>query len=292
LKDPKEPRAKITFYLSGKNPTGTWTTVRPPESFFSSAWFRAELAAYVLRRIDTKESRAVLERLASGHKDAKPTRAAAKLLKAKDTKPEKVSFDDIWASLFSAGFDMLFELVHTPDAAKLLKAKLPAIKASQEQMTEWLKALDDEDPKVWKPAFEKLLYFRPRIALDWQEQVNAVTTARGRTALFELWKTHTTKAPAGLDADPGDTLGIVERGDRRQLKLKSPDPMGRGESVTIELKPMGEMFSFHWQRVRLAIIALERMKSDEAKAVLKQLADGHPDILPTKEAKAALERMK
>jgi len=152
--------------------------------------------------------------------------------------------------------------------------------------------LDSDDPKVWKPAFEKLLYFRPRIALDWQEQVNAVTTAQGRTALFKLWQTHTVAAPAILDADPGDTLGIVERGDHRQLKLKSPDPKGRGESVTIELKPMDEMFSFHWQRVRLAIIALERMRSDEAKAVLKQLADGHPDILPTKEAKAALERMK
>jgi TolA-binding protein len=34
------------------------------------------------------------------------------------------------------------------------------------------------------------------------------------------------------------------------------------------------------------------VKSDDAKAVLKQLADGHPDILPTKEAKAALERLK
>jgi hypothetical protein len=34
------------------------------------------------------------------------------------------------------------------------------------------------------------------------------------------------------------------------------------------------------------------MKTAEAKEVLKQLADGHPDILPTKDAKAALERLK
>jgi hypothetical protein len=36
---------------------------------------------------------------------------------------------------------------------------------------------------------------------------------------------------------------------------------------------------------------LERVGTPDAKAALKQLADGHPDILPTKEAKAALERL-
>jgi TolA-binding protein len=48
----------------------------------------------------------------------------------------------------------------------------------------------------------------------------------------------------------------------------------------------------HWQRARIAILALELVGTADAKAVLKQLADGHPDILPTKEAKAALARLK
>lgn len=296
LKTPEEPRAKFTSHVLRNGLTSTHsmgTTVEPLRAVYSSAWGRAELAARTLHRMNTKESRAVLERLASGHKDARLTRTAAQLLKAKDAKPEKANVDDLWAAMpYSGSFDAVFDLIHTPDAAKLLKPKLPAIKASKEQMTAWLKALDNEDPKVWRPVFDALLVFRPRIALDWQEQIDTVTTAHGRTALFQVWHTFTKAAPDKLEVDPGCTLGIEEQGGDRLLKLSIPGLKGEGHSETIELKPMDEMFSYHWRRVRMAIVALERMNTDDAKAVLKQLADGHPDILPTKEAKAALERMK
>ncbi|MGK4455911.1 hypothetical protein, partial [Klebsiella pneumoniae] len=78
--------AKITFtaWRNGKKQTFSQDgNVSALEFVYATGWNRAELAAHVLHRIDTKESRAALERLASGHEQAKLTRTAAGLSKAK-----------------------------------------------------------------------------------------------------------------------------------------------------------------------------------------------------------------
>ena len=46
-----------------------------------------------------------------------------------------------------------------------------------------------------------------------------------------------------------------------------------------------------WLRAKRAIMVLEHIATPEARELLKTLADGEADALPTKEAKAALERL-
>jgi hypothetical protein len=248
---------------------------------------------HVLRRIDTKASRAALTRLASGHKDALPTRTAAGLLKAKAPAPlADKAFDTTWAGLLTndpiAVTRGAFALLDTPDTAKTLKAELPAIRADKEQITKWVTALNDDDETVWKPACEKLLYFRPLLGLSWQGQCDAVTTDRGRSVVFHL-AGEAVELPTADHIYPGCTVSA-----RNDTGLTLSYVPGGGGMITTRREPgtLDTMTPPHWQRARLAVIILERAKADEAKAVLKQLADGHPDILPTKEAKAALERLK
>jgi hypothetical protein len=45
-----------------------------------------------------------------------------------------------------------------------------------------------------------------------------------------------------------------------------------------------------WTRAVRAIALLEQVNSPDAVALLRALAEGHPDAQPTKEAKAALNR--
>ncbi|MFO0975719.1 MAG: hypothetical protein U0996_04935 [Planctomycetaceae bacterium] len=138
---------------------------------------------------------------------------------------------------------------------------------------------------MWKPAFENLLYFRPTIALDWKEQIAAVSTAHGRTSLLLVWEHTTRQAPAELDVDPDCTLTLEQFDDVLELTLSFPTSKGVPSQCVNTMWVHNE--STHWRRARMAITALEHMKSDEAKAVLKQLADGHPAAPPTQKAKAA-----
>lgn len=300
MKTPDGPQLEATFLIRSDGREHVYRSnarVIPLAEANPPAWSRAELAAKVLLRLDTKASRAVLERLATGHKDAKLTRTVATWLKAKAPPPANPTLDDLWAKLLTTydfesadDFDTVFELACAPKAAEFLRSKLPAIKASKEQMTSWLKGIDSDDPKVWKPAFENLLYFRPTIALDWKEQIAAVSTAHGRTSLLRVWERRTRQAPTKLDVDPDCTLILEEFDDVLELTLSFPSskavPSQRVDTTWVHNE------STHWRRARMAITALEHMKSDKAKAVLKQLADGHPDIPPTRKAKAALARLK
>jgi hypothetical protein len=266
--------------------------VRPVDRARSPVWERAAVAAHILARIDTKDSRAVLGRLATGHKDALPTRTAADVLKAKPPAATAETFETDWRYLF--GDEKLnatrwwLTLADRPDDVKRLATKLPAIKASKDDMTKWLKALNDTDAKVWRPAFERMAYLRPLIALTPDEQFAAVTTDHGRAALFDLYQFHH-HIPDTI-AERKD-WGLAVSGGR--VMFAGPPREGLEALRLSRELPRQETFNPpHWRRARLAIVALERIKTDDSKAVLKQLADGHPDILPTKEAKAALERMK
>lgn len=275
--------------------SGLGFDVPPVEGISTQIWQRAAVAAVILHRIDTNASRAVLERLATGHKDALPTRTATELLKTKPSAgmTEK-RFAAAWSELLqndpyseqqAVTACGLIALADAPEAAAVLKAKLPAIKAGKEQVSKWLKALDSDAEQTWKPAFEQLLYFRPLLALSWQEQCDAVTTDPGRSALYRLWGA--TGVPDRLDIYPDAELTPRDGGG---LTL-SYGPAGNRVSTWVTPGDLTTLVPAHWQRARLAVVALERMKTAEAKAVLAQLADGHPDILPTKEAKAALKRL-
>ncbi len=254
-------------------------------------WRQAAIAAHVLRRIDTKASRAVLERLAAGHKDALPTRTAVGLLKATAAPASSdAEFKKGWDGLLSGepipATVWALSLRERPDDVKRMAAVLPAIQAAPDDVKGWLKALDDTDPKVWKPAFEKLLYFRPLLAVPTDTQCKLVTTDHGRAALFHLTR-FAAGVPDKLEVTEGTTLFMVYG----RMELRYPSG-GRGEYDSTAVEPLDQMTTTHWQRARLAVVVLERVKTADAKAVLKQLADGHPDILPTKEAKAALDRLK
>lgn len=263
----------------------------PVADIAPTRWRQVAIAAPILRRIDTKASRTVLDRLATGHKDALPTRTAVGLLKATAAPASSdAEFRKGWDGLLSGepipATQWALSLGDRPDNVKRMAGVLPAIKAAPDDVKGWLKALDDKDPKVWKPAFEKMLYFRPLLAVPIDAQCKMVATDHGRSALFHLTR-WAPNVPDKIDVREGSTLNIVDG----RVELHYPDGR-RGEIESVPVAPLEQMTPTLWQRARLAVVVLERVGTLDAVTALKQLADGHPDILPTKEAKAALERLK
>lgn len=277
--------------IGGQGVSSAGWEVPPVQAIELTEWRQAAIAAHVLSRADTKPSRKVLIELATGHKDALPTRTAVGLLKATVAPTSSdAEFRKGWDGLLSGepipATQWALSLSDRPDDVKRMAGVLPAIKAAPDDVKGWLKTLDDKDPKVWKPAFEKLLYFRPLLAVPIDTQCKLVTTDHGRTALFHLTR-WAPNVPDKIDVKEGNTLGIVE--GRVELHYLSG---GISETESTAVGSLETMTPIHWQRARLAIVALERVGTPDAVTALKQLADGHPDILPTKEAKAALERLK
>ncbi len=257
-----------------------------------AGWQRAALAAHILHCTDTKSTRAALARLADGHKDAAPTKTAAELLRAKVPTPEVEFTDKHWDALaFDGPAKMVAAAVALREAKNVpavLKEKLPAITVTKEQLTRWVQALDSEENAVWKPAFTELCYFRPSLGLTLSEQCDLVTTVPGCTLLFQFWSQDGGSPPPRMTISKGFVLASTDDG----LTVGWPHLRPPPPPLVAIVPELSKQTCVQWQRARLAVVALERNGSAEAKAVLKQLADGHPDILPTKEAKAALERMK
>lgn len=292
-------------------------TVPPLDGSARSVWKQSSLAVVVLNHLNTTTSRAALDRIADGHPDALPTRTAVAAQGARFAAHWLPSqFDRDWPRLLEgdpvASVRWALDLRNHPDRVSRLAAKLPPIKASEEQVTKWIKALESDDAKMWQPAFESLLYFHPSLALSPETQCELVakdpkpnwTTEGGwesgwnqprrvappvrndpaRSCLYAIWGGATSADEVSVYLN----CSLYTDGDRLWLNQS----VGCGvRTLTTRIQSLEALNPPHWQRARLAIIALERTGTADSKAVLRQLADGHPDILPTKEAKAVLERL-
>ena len=284
----------FTFVQHYRTPSGSESSSDHNGTLFGIAhhkpddWKRAALAAVVLDRIDTKASREALLKLASGHPDALPTRTAVAALRARFALPSPLPDHD-WAKLLD--FEPVqttrwaFELADHPERVRALKGKLPAITATKAEVTGWLTALNNDRAEVWKPAFAKLLYFRPSLALGLREQCDLMTTDHGRCAFHALCD-HPSETPAVIKVRRESRLSVP--GDKFVF-VKSIDDTRDDRLLPVIVWPLTELNAPHWWRIRIAVLALQRAGTPEAKAVLRQLAGGHPDILPTREAKAALK---
>ncbi len=264
--------------------------VQPLAELARPEWIVQALAAIVLDRIGTREARMVLDRIAAGHPQSLPARTAASLRRTGPPAPLGKKF---WQTDWPAWHGqeprrqavLLFELADDAETILGLKSKLPAIKADKSSVRKWIADLGGSDEGIRSEALRSLRYFHPSLAFPIQAQIELAVDDQTRTGLFHFYSrsddsVRSTVTNSALVAT-WDVLRFYERANPKQFR----------ELGGSRIEPLGELDPVSWQRARLAIIALEHNASDDAVAVLKQLAEGHPDILPTKEAKAALKKL-
>ncbi|MEO2090608.1 MAG: hypothetical protein ABGY75_14075, partial [Gemmataceae bacterium] len=232
----------------------------------------------------------VLAILATGHPDAAPTVAAKAVpLHGPPAPITDRRFDAIWRDLWYPQpvtvVHKVLALADDPRSAALLKAKLPPIQAEKKQILAWLADLNSADEKVWEPACRSLQYYHPLIAVPVQDQIGEVTTDAGRSRLLAVYLPRDEAGGARLY----ENLTLEVRGEL----LVATKRIQGGKLGVAEARhsPLNELSHTPWTRARLAVLALERLGTANAVAVLKQLATGHDEVLPTIEAKAALKRL-
>ena len=201
------------------------------------------------------------------------------------------SFESWWDDLEKPEIDAARALLNMADrreeAVAFLKTKMKPLKMTAAEIRALLLKLGNENEKVWKPAFEELEYFDPRLAIDLETLMDRYKEAPGRQRMVEVL--------SGREAGQlaGKTVILRKHGDYfnffaepnfgswwAEHKLdRVNNPAGWGNPKK------------KWTRAGRAIVLLEHFGTPGAVAILKEMASGNPDAQPTKVAKEALARL-
>jgi hypothetical protein len=196
----------------------------------------------------------------------------------------------LWVDLLSAdeltaGRALLKFAARPDDAVKYFKEKVVPLRLSKERAKHLLADLGGPAEGAARAAFEEFSYFDPRLALGDEELSDALfdrpASRRLGAVLLDL---------------PFDALR------REKWHWNSPDNkvyrFNHGQEVenrdvAIDVTGIGTHGrKSTWVRCIRAVALLEQIATPGAKAILADLATGHPDAAPTKAAKVALERLR
>ena len=170
------------------------------------------------------------------------------------------------------------------ESVAFLQKKMKPLTISSGQVKALLLKLGNGNDSVWKPAFEELEYFDPRLAIDLQTLMDRYTESPTRQRMVEILS--------------GREAGSLKGKNVQLRKFGGPDDFNFfAENGSWWAENRVERISSDfwrntkkkWTRAVRAIVFLEHVGTPDATAILKDMATGHPDAYPTKVAKEALK---
>ena len=175
------------------------------------------------------------------------------------------------------------------ETTAFLKAKMTPLTVDAARIQFLLTMLGDEKDEVWKPAFEELEYFDPRLAIGLEELMTLAPAMPTRQRMVEVLSGR----PAGSLAGKAVDLRKFGQPEAPSFNFLSQP----GGSWWAEIKVERLVGSGRgnpkkkWLRAVRAIAILESFGTPEAAEIIKAMATGHPDAQPTRFAKETLERI-
>ncbi len=249
-------------------------------------WTRAERAIVVLEHIGTPEAISILRDMATGHPDAQPTRVAKEALTRAAS--GRKDLDACWADLEKGEVDASLALLDLYDRAKdaipILKARMKPLSISSHQVKALLGKLGSTDEQTWKPAFEELEYFDPRLAIGLADLMEQVIETPARQRMVEVLSERQAGSLGEQPIKLWSGGGFFNfNGQRGSWWAEHQVSRINSESwATVKRK---------WTRAERAIVLLEHVRTPEAITILKDMATGHPEAQPTRIAREALAKI-
>lgn len=209
-----------------------------------------------------------------------PAKAAADL--------DEKQFETWWENLQdeeSVASRALLKLsARPPESVAFLKKKMKPLKIDNDDVFALLDKLASDDEKVWKPAFEELEYFDPRLAIALEALMLDVTESPARQRMVEVMSGR----PAGSLVGDVNLRKVGDDGFNFFGGKGSWWAEHKISRINAHAWPNPKK---KWTRAVRAIILLEHIGSPEAVAILKEMATGHPEAQPTKTSVEALARV-
>ena len=138
--------------------------------------------------------------------------------------------------------------------------------------------LGNENEKVWRPAFEELEDFDPRLAMDLETLMDRYKESPARKRMVEVMSGEGGRLVRGSGGRFGGAGTACSKSNlesflRADHKIEGPQPIGCNPKKK-------------WTRIVFAVIALlEHIGTPQAIAILRDMATGHPDAQPTEVAR-------
>jgi hypothetical protein len=177
------------------------------------------------------------------------------------------------------------------EAVAFFKEHLQPLKIEQKDLDDLLKDLGNDDEKVWKPAFDKLDYFDPRLTEDLSTLMQSVNDQTARNHLAEILSNYPP------DQLKGSSIGLTKlngAGDRYIFRSQGGNG-ARSWIVESKVARLDVETNFAskktWVRADRAIVLLQHIGTPDALAILKEMAAGNAEAQPTKIAKVAVESL-
>lgn len=182
------------------------------------------------------------------------------------------------------------------EAVALFAKKLEPLTADREDVKRWIADLGSENEELATAAFAKLTRFDPRLVLEPDvafAEARSMVAKRRLAAILVLSPDSDKFKPTGFDSITVTVDG--GRGTRNYTLTLSEGGRLRSDPTNTQTHPLvhrvADIRKPSWTRDVRAVVILERIGTVEAKAILKDLATGHPDALLTQTAKTALARL-
>jgi hypothetical protein len=172
------------------------------------------------------------------------------------------------------------------ETVPFLAKRLKPLRIDEEQVKSLLAMLESDDETVWKPAFEHLEYFDPRLAIDLEVLMRENIKAPSRQRMVEVLSGR----PAGsLKTDEVNLRGVG--GDGFNFFSPKTGSWWAEHKISRINSSAWANAKKKWTRADRAIVLLEHIGTPEAVAILKDMATGEPEAQPTKTAKESLDRL-
>jgi hypothetical protein len=173
------------------------------------------------------------------------------------------------------------------ETVAFLKARVTPLKITPGEVRAQLLKLGSPNEKVWKPAFEELEYFDPRLAIDLETLMDRYKESPGRQRMVEVMSG---REPGSLGAKAVNLRGL-RGGDGFNFVSENRSWWAEHRTDRINDERGWGNPKKKWTRAVRAIVLLEHIATPGAIAILQDMATGHPNAQPTRVAKDALRRL-
>jgi hypothetical protein len=200
----------------------------------------------------------------------------------------------LWADLASTdegtAARAVLALAVTPrEALPLLQKRLRGVRVDPKRVAVLLRQLDSDGFAEREAAFEELEYLGRFIQKDLQKVLEGKPTLEVKTRVQRLLALipEAQPAPQAPEIAPGSSVSVSNNNGQVTILVN-----GKPLDLTPRVLPAPPGPSKQQVRAVRAVALLEHIGTPEAQQILRTLADGEDEALPTRAATAALKRLK